>query len=134
MSTTVLISGKLFRDPEAKTSRGGKPYTLATVKVGQGEDVQWWRVMAFGDADRDELISLRNGDAVAVSGPLKAEMYAPNGNEPRLSLSVMADRIISAKRAKREKAAEGRTEAKVERNRDRAASPGDRPFDDGVTF
>ena len=131
MSATVLISGKLFRDPEAKTSRANKPYAFATVKIGQGDDAQWWRVMAFGDADREELLALRNGDAVSVSGTLKVELYTPNGGEPRVSLSVLADRLISARRAKREKTADARAERQAEPRR---LVPADRHYDDGAPF
>jgi single-stranded DNA-binding protein len=107
MSAFALISGKLFRDPERKTSKAGKPYAMATIKDGQGEAANWWRVFAFGDEAADELLGLRSGDAVAVSGSFKADIYDKGGTS-RISLSVVADRIISAKKQKREQAADRR--------------------------
>ena len=112
MTVTVLISGKLFRDPETKTSSRGKPYTTATIRVGQGDDVAWWRVLAFLKEAGDELLSLRGGDGVAVSGTFKAEVYVGSG-DPRVNLTVIADRVISAKAQKREKAAVARAGKKA---------------------
>ena len=145
MTTTALVSGKLFRDPERKVSRGDKLYVLATVRDGQGDDATWWKVLAFGTEACDELLGLKAGDAVAMSGTLKAEVYTPSGGEPRVSLSVLADRVISAHRQKKEKAAEARTERKAERNTRRTGRPTNgqdgllehaaaRPFNDEIPF
>ena len=49
MSATALISGKLFREPEAKVSRAGKYYASATVRVGDGEGATWWKVLSFSE-------------------------------------------------------------------------------------
>ena len=107
MSATVLLHGKIHRDPESKTSGKGNAYALATVRDGQGDDTTWWRVFAFSTEARDELLSLRAADSVAVSGTLKAEVYAGSGT-PRVSLSVTADRVITAKKPKRERTNEAR--------------------------
>ena len=129
MSATVLVQGKLFREPESKTSGKGNSYAMATIRVGQGDDATWWRVFAFSSEARDELLTLHNGDAVAVSGSLKAELYDGSG-KPRVSLSVTADRLISGKRKKREAAAETRATKKVERTE----GAQDYPFDDRIPF
>ena len=99
--STVLVSGKIFRQPERKTSKNGKEFTIATVKETQGETAIWWKVLAFGDS-ADELASLGDGEAVSVSGLLKVEPYSKNG-ETKIGFSVLADRLISAHRPKRDK-------------------------------
>ncbi len=129
MSASVLIHGKIHRDPESKMSGKGNAYALATVRDSQGDDTTWWRVFAFGTEARDELLSLRAGDGVAVSGAFKAELYAGSGTA-RVSLSVTADRVISAKRQKRDRASEVRGARK-------ASGSADRPgpwFSDEVPF
>ena len=129
MSATVLLHGKLSRDPESKTSGKGNAYALATVRDGQGDDATWWRVFAFSTEAREELLALRAGDSIAVSGSFKAEIYA-GGSEPRVSLTVTADRLISAKRQKRDRAADKRDASKAVAR----AAPKARPFEDEVPF
>ena len=132
MTATVLVSGKLFKDPEAKTSRGGNRYAMATLRDGQGDDVVWWKVFAFADDARDELLELRAGDGVSVSGSFKAEVYAGTGT-PRVSLSVIADRLISAKRRKRERDRKPSPRERAEVTSGRPWQP-ERPFDVTVPF
>jgi hypothetical protein len=49
MSAFALVSGALFRAPEQKTSKAGKPYVLATVKVAADNSVDFWTIMGFGE-------------------------------------------------------------------------------------
>ncbi len=116
MSTAVLVCGQPFRNPEANTSRGGSAY--ATVRDGQGDDAAWWKVLASSDEARDELLTPRSGDGVAISGSFRAEVHAGNGT-PRVSPT--ADRVISTRRAKRQTAAGARTGAKPARSSGRQA-------------
>jgi single-stranded DNA-binding protein len=107
MSAVVLLSGKIVREPERKVSKLGKPYASATVRDGYGDDATWWRVFAFSESAAEELLGLRDGDAVAASGSFKAELY--NGRDgARISLSMVADRLISARKLKRQRDKERR--------------------------
>lgn len=119
MSATALISGKLQRDPERKMSKAGKPFSTATLREGDGDAVTWWTVLAFAEDAIEELSRLKAGDGMAATGPFKAETYEKNG-EKRVSFTLFADRVISAKKQKREL------------SRHAAAGPQqDRFFDDG---
>jgi single-stranded DNA-binding protein len=75
MTAHVLISGTLFREPEQRTSKAGKPFTTATLKAKDGETAQWWKVLAFSESVQAELMRLTDGDALSVQGGLKAETY-----------------------------------------------------------
>src|SRR6516165_3764917 len=126
MSATVLVSGKLFRDPQSKTSGSGKVYCTATIKAGHGDDAQWWRLVTFSDSAIEELLALRDGDGIAASGSLKAELF--EGRESmRVSLSLLAERVISAKRQKRERDKERQAE---QRQGPIDSVGAQRPFDD----
>jgi len=48
------------------------------------------------------LLSLHDGDAVSASGEFKVEIY-DNGTGPRPGFTMFADRVLSAKRAKKER-------------------------------
>jgi hypothetical protein len=101
MTATVLVSGKLFRDPERKVSGAGKRYASATIKDVSGDDVIWWKLLAFDESPIDELLSLRDGDGIAASGSFRTEVY-DRGAGPKVGFTLFADRLISAKRQKRE--------------------------------
>jgi hypothetical protein len=59
MSATALVTGTLFRAPEQRTSKAGKPFVVATIRVkdgdpstGSGQASQWWNVLAFSESAR----------------------------------------------------------------------------------
>jgi hypothetical protein len=121
MSATVLVSGELFRDPERKLSGAGKVYASATIKDVSGDDVIWWKLLTFSELAVDELLSLRDGDGIAASGSFRTEVY-DRGAGPKVGFTLFADRLISAKRQKRER----------DKERREATKPGStqRPLDD----
>jgi hypothetical protein len=94
MTAFALVSGALFRAPERKTSKGGKPYVVATVKA-RAEDNrgEFWRVTAFNETAIEELMRLSEGDNLTAQGPMKAELYQAEGREPLVSRSIIADSI-----------------------------------------
>jgi hypothetical protein len=48
MSTFVLISGSLFKNPEEKTSsKTGRTFVSAVIKVESGDAAEFWQVTAF---------------------------------------------------------------------------------------
>jgi hypothetical protein len=71
MTAHVLITGTLFRAPEPRTSKAGKPFVRATVRVKDGEDAQWWKVLAISETVQAELMRLADGDAISFKGTLK---------------------------------------------------------------
>jgi single-stranded DNA-binding protein len=99
MTSYILITGTIFRSPERRTSKAGKPFTKATLKASDGDDVQFWNLLAFRESIQDELARLRDGDAVSVQGAFKAELYRPEDGEPRVSLSIVAERILPLRQA-----------------------------------
>lgn len=129
----ALISGQLFRAPEVRTSKGGKPYTMATVKISDATGSQFVRVMAWTDHARAELEQLQNGAALSVSGKLEAQIYAPNGAEPRVSLSIMADQVLALKKPvpRKKEASEKPEERRTSGIRRIGDNPGAPPARDG---
>jgi single-stranded DNA-binding protein len=131
MSATALISGKLFRTPEHRTSKTGKPFVTATIREGNGDAVTWWKVLCFSESGCEELKRLDDGDSVAVSGDFKVETF-DKGGEIRLSHTIFADRVISARKQKRE-AAENKSDGPPAYNT-RKSSVNAAPFTDSVGF
>lgn len=113
MTAHALITGTLFRAPERKTSRNDRPFVQATVKIKDGDVSMFWRIFAFSESVQEELLRLSDGDALSVSGSMRAEIWAPEGKDPRVSLTLTADAILPLRRTKqpREKAAGGRSDS-----------------------
>jgi single-stranded DNA-binding protein len=128
MTSYALVTGTLFRPPEQRTSKSGKAFVTATLKSKDGESVQWWKVVAFSESARSELMGLGDGDAVACQGPLKVETYERDG-ETKLSLSLVADRVLALHQPSKQR--EPGSEKTSSRERTVGA---DRPFDDPIPY
>jgi single-stranded DNA-binding protein len=94
MSAVVLITGTLFRAPERRTLKAGRPFVTATIRVKDGNNAQWWKVLAFSESIQAELMRLVGGDSISVQGTFKAELYEKDG-EKRLSLSIIANNVLA---------------------------------------
>lgn len=82
----ALVTGKLLKDAEQKTSGTGKEYALLVVRESEERLI---RVLLWDDVDR--MSRLKKGDAVAVVGSLTVSIW-----EGKPSLSLMAHRAMTA--------------------------------------
>ena len=103
MTADVLISGALFRAPEQKTSKTGRPYVSATLRVVNGNEAHFWRIFVFSESAQAEMMRLGEGDAIACQGTPKFELYMPVGAAPRISLSMTADHVLALRQAPKER-------------------------------
>lgn len=82
--------GRVGNDPELKTSAAGKPWTRINVCVGAGDDVQWIKIVCFGETAERLAGQIAKGDKIYCEGTLRLETWkGHNGNE-RHGLSVTA--------------------------------------------
>jgi hypothetical protein len=100
MTASALISGRIYRDPERKVSKAGKPFVVAKLREGAGDAAVWWSIIAFADEVREDLLGLKDGDAAAVNGPFTVTTFERHG-EIRLSHSIVAERLITARHSKK---------------------------------
>jgi single-stranded DNA-binding protein len=132
MSVLALVSGAIFRVPEKRTSKAGKPFVTTTIKATSGNELQFWRVSAFSDTAQAELLRLDVGDAVAVQGPVRIEQYEREG-ATRQSFSVVAENVLALRQPT--KTREKRLQKlPVDANSAGAQSARSIPFDDDVGF
>jgi single-stranded DNA-binding protein len=103
MTAFAIVAGSLFRAPEQRTSKAGKPFVTATIRAKDSEASQWWRVTAFSESAQAELMRLCDGDACSIQGAFKAELYKPEGGEPKVSLSIIADRVLALRQPPKER-------------------------------
>jgi hypothetical protein len=102
MSLRVMASGVLYSFA-LKVSAANKNYGLAKVRVGSGDAAVWPSAFIFGAGLIEEFERLQIGEPVTVCGELDAKIYAKDGGEPRISLSIKVDAIISTRAPKRER-------------------------------
>jgi single-stranded DNA-binding protein len=103
MSAFVLVSGALFRAPEQKTSKAGKPFVTATIKVAADNSADFWSVLAFSESAQAELMRLGEGDKISAQGSLKVELYAGRDGQTRINRTVFADHVLALRQPPRER-------------------------------
>jgi single-stranded DNA-binding protein len=104
MTLHCLCAGPIFRAPVRRVSKAGKDFVTAILRVkGDETNSQFVRIVAFSEGVQTELMRLRDGDAISVQGPLKAEIYTGNDNISKLSLSIVADNILPLRQPPKER-------------------------------
>jgi single-stranded DNA-binding protein len=136
--TYVLVTGSLYRAPEQKISKAGKPFVVATIRAKDGDASTWWKVMCFSESAGSELMRLNDGDALSVQGAMRAELYRPDGGDARINLTVFADAVLPLRPApkprKAKEPAEPQRSAPADRGLSRHAGDGEDYFGDAVPF
>jgi len=92
-----LIAGKLLGDPEQRVGKGESRYVVAKVRAqaGDGENLIV-NVIAFEIACCRDLLALRDGDSVAVSGSLTPKAWTDKQGNVKPALDLVAQRVLSA--------------------------------------
>lgn len=126
MTAFAIVTGILFKPPEQRTSKTGKPFVTATIRAKDGDASQWWRVTAFSESAQAELMRVTEGDALSIQGAFKAELFQPDGGETRLSLSVIADQVLALRQPPRDR--------KKPKEREAPYRGGAAAFDDQIPF
>ncbi len=111
---SLLVSGKLVRDPQTRVGKSGKPYTTALIAVpvkavSEGdEDRVLVSAIAFGPA-AEALAALANGDDVSCAGSGRLSSWTKDGTE-RHGLAVTAHRVLTAYQRRKAQAAQQKPE------------------------
>lgn len=91
-----LIAGRLFGDPECRTDKLGKHFTLLKVRASTAEgEVLFINVIAFDERLRTALDGLRDGDSVALSGTVSPRVWTDKQGITRPALDMVAHRAIA---------------------------------------
>ena len=107
MTAHAIVIGTLSRAPEVKTSKAGKAYTAASIKVMAGDKPEYWSIMAFSEAVQAELARLKEGDTISVQGAFKVENYAARDGQTKLSRTLFADLVLALRQPPRERQSSG---------------------------
>lgn len=93
----TLLTGNLYGEPQARTSKSGSTFATAKVKAdGKDGAVLWISIVAFNEV-ADRLLTLPANAAVALSGKLEVSAYTAKTGEPAAGLSVVVDELATLK-------------------------------------
>ncbi len=143
---SVLLSGKLTKNPKPGTSKIGNPYCTASIRVpvqGQREDEPdcvFASVIAFG-ADAEQLARLGAGDSLSLTGSARLSSWEKDG-KVSTGLNVTVTGLLSPYKLRQKRGDTDR--APAEKSAPTApppdewgrtyGRPGGQDFDDAITF
>lgn len=101
-----LVSGKLHGKPMQRTSKTGRPFVTAKMRVATGADESHFvNVTAFSDSAQAALLALDDGDGAAVAGSLNVGMWTNREGVAAPSLSIVAAQVLTNYHLKRKRQA-----------------------------
>jgi single-stranded DNA-binding protein len=94
-----LIAGKLHERPVERMDKSGNPYAIAKVRTstgdGDGADV-FVNVIAFDAKACGSLLTLDEGDSVALAGSLTPKVWTDKQGNTRPSVDMVATQVLTA--------------------------------------
>jgi single-stranded DNA-binding protein len=90
---TAFIA-RVGTEPELKVSQAGKPWTSLSACVGDGDEAQWVKVVAFGDRVQQLAGHLNKGDRIYAEGRRKLDTWTGKDGKERCLRSELFSRVI----------------------------------------
>lgn len=97
MSIHALIVGRIHCAPVQRAARSGLLYATAIVcALPRKGNAIFVHAVAFEAIPANALLTLSEGDAVALAGELKPRVWIPkDGSEPRPSVELIVHRVLT---------------------------------------
>ena len=91
-----LVAGTLSGDPEKRVGKGGSEFVVARMRAHSADnEAVVINVIAF-DADVSaRLLSMREGDAVSLTGSLSPRVWQDRQGNHRPALDLVAQRLLA---------------------------------------
>jgi single-stranded DNA-binding protein len=93
---TVLVAGKLIKQPEKRLSQNGNPYLTAAIKTSSDPDVPLVSVVAFDESCCAALGALGKGDDVVISGRGNVTTWPKGDGTTAAGLNVVANVVLTS--------------------------------------
>lgn len=92
----ALLTGKLYKAAEARTTKSGKTFVTTKLTVADADQQrQFVNLICFRPDACNALLALGEGDAVAVAGSLKASTWTDRNGEAKVSYDVTAEQVLT---------------------------------------
>ncbi len=92
----AVIHGTLVGDPIERTTREGKRFVTATLRVPAGEDALFVGVAAFEQLAAERLARMRKGGTVAACGVLEQTTWTAKDGSERTGWRLTASEVLTA--------------------------------------
>lgn len=94
MPATIVLTGRLARNPESRNTNNGKTVTEITIPAdsgyGDNKTTTWWKVVLFGKRAETAAQYLTKGRWVTVTGEPMVETYDKRDGSKGFSPKVKA--------------------------------------------
>jgi single-stranded DNA-binding protein len=102
----ALIQGRMFGNPQSRTSQNGNPFATAKLRtpMANGESA-FVNVIVFSKGAMAALLALQEGDSAALAGELKVSVYTDKNGEARPSLDLTAHAVLTEYHVQRKRKA-----------------------------
>ncbi len=101
----LMCSGSLTADAVQRTTQKGNAYVTFQLRAQAGSDAVLVSCACFDAAVVAEVLRLRRGDSVAISGRGELRHWVGRDDKPGYGLSCTVDKLITMRPPKREKTA-----------------------------
>lgn len=130
----ALISGKVVGTPSQRTSKNGNHFTVAKVRVPNGDEAMFCNVICFAVGVQAALLALGDGDAVALAGSLKVGTWQAKDGTHRASLDMTVTQVLPAYHVTKKRRAmqPEQPPSNTPIQRQARPSPAADEFDDGI--
>ncbi len=92
----ALIAGRIYGQPQSKTSRNGNAFATAKVRTPMANgEATFVNVIAFSNTAQTALLALQDGDSAAIAGELRVSAYLDKGGLPKPSLDLTAHQVLT---------------------------------------
>ena len=105
MTVVALITGAIFKPPEQRISKAGKPFVLTTVRVVDGNISGYWQILAFAETAQADLMRLELGDRLSAQGKL-VEPYTGKDGQQKISRTLLTDHVLALRQPRSKRHAE----------------------------
>jgi single-stranded DNA-binding protein len=94
-----LVAGRLQGDPEERRGKGDTPFVVARVRAQTSDgEALIVNVIAFDDEPSNQLLALRDGDSVALTGGLTPKVWTDKQGNVKPALDMVCLRVLSVGR------------------------------------
>ncbi len=91
-----LIAGQVFGEPERRSGKANTNFVVAKVKAQAGDgEICLINVIAFDSSVCQQLIDLRDGDAVTLTGSLTPKVWTDKQGNSRAAMDMIANKLLS---------------------------------------
>lgn len=94
----VILCGRLTKDPELKTTTGGKSVTSFSIAVnrpksGDVQQTDFLNIVCFQKEAETVYKYFHKGDSILIEGSIQTNSWITRNGEKRYSTDIRADRI-----------------------------------------